>query len=186
MLQRGKLVFGWRDGTGEWIDPDMWPGGEVALLHTVTELGATVRRAVITRPSPKESRILINYAKRHIGVYRKPDQGGSPEILGTPTPQAQPASMRGPGTAIVPAGSIHPSIHPSVQGRQAAPFIDTPSNEAGPAHAGLEGFVRHMESGTTVAAQCRRAASTPEPARACPPWTLSSDTATARPWSPQR
>ena len=88
MLQRGKLVFGWWDDeAGGWIDPDTWPGGELALHTAASAPGATIRRAVVTRAGLRESRILVDYAKRHVAAYRKPEQGGP---LGAPSPAAAP------------------------------------------------------------------------------------------------
>ena len=37
---------------------------------------------------------LIEYAKRHVRAYHKPDQGGGRELLGAPAPATPPAPER--------------------------------------------------------------------------------------------
>ena len=59
-----------------------------------------MRREVVTRPTIKESRILIDYAKRHVRAYRKPDEGGGRELLGAPPLAPAPQRAR---TIDVPA-----------------------------------------------------------------------------------
>ena len=95
MIRQGKLVFGWWDGAaGRWIDPGAWPGGEEALREAADAPGAAIRREVVTRPTTRESRMLIEYAKRHVRAYHKPDQGGGRELLGAPAPATAPAPER--------------------------------------------------------------------------------------------